>query len=175
MKAQKKNKKTSKKTPPLPTGDWSHRCATGGSKKLPEECKLMGNLDYKKVGHELSRISVKACNTADIYIAAPLSEINVITQVATNATDGIRIYNSNQMLEFARNKYGACEWFDAYEGEIISLVEQAILSQAQEFLPWPVSSWSSRIGDYRGKMGLRGSRYDLMEIFKKSLAVRRDP
>lgn len=150
-------------------GDWSHRCATGGSKKLPEECKLMDHLNYKKVAQNLCDVAEKSTQGADIYIAAPLSERDIIAQVASNATNGIRIFNSNQMVEFAQKKYGLCEWFPAYEGEIISLVEQAILSQVKEFMPWPTSSWSSRIGDYRAKIGLRNSRYNLMEIFGKSL------
>lgn len=149
-------------------GDWSHRCSATSSKQ-PPECKMMSKLNYKKVAEKLCQISKTATGGKNIYIAAPLSEIRIIEQVASNATSGIKIFNSNQMMQYASDKYGACSWFQDYEGEIISLVEQAIMSQVKEFLPWPTSSWSSRINDYRQKIHKWGSRYNLMQVFSESL------
>lgn len=149
-------------------GDWSHRCASHNTRP---ECKMMHKLNYQKVAENLCDISIKAARGKNIYIAAPLSEIGIINQVSTNATHNIKIFNSNNMISYAKSAYSGCKWFHDYTGEIISLVEQAILTQVKEFLPWPTSSWSSRIGDFRSKIGLRGSRYDLFKLFSESLRV----
>ena len=43
------------------------------------------------------------------------------------------------------NYLGCRTWYFDYFWEVLSLVEQAILVESDDFISWPASSWSSRV------------------------------
>lgn len=70
--------------------------------------------------------------------------------------------------------FNLCNWYHNYKGEILSLVEQAILADSKYFLYWPSSSWSSRISSLRKKLGGEITDEDdsVFNVFRNSAAMR---
>lgn len=137
-------------------GDWSHRCYRANK---PPECSIMKNLDLEKVSPALSQI-----REGNIYIAAPLSELDTIEKVAQSAPSGVKVYDSSQLMKWITDNYSDCSFFKDYEGEVVSLTEQALLTAIPEFLLWPTSSWSARIHDLRKQQGKSSQRESLLDV-----------
>ena len=88
----------------------------------------MKNLDLQKVAQELSKV-----REGNIYIAAPLSEKDTIDKISATAT-WTNVYDSSHLMSFMNKTYDDCSFFKEYEGEVLSLTEQAILTAVDEFL-----------------------------------------
>lgn len=88
--------------------------------------------------------------------------------IAGNA-DKSKIYDSSDLIKWLKSKYGSCKFYQDYEGEVISLVEQSILTSALDFLLWPSSSWSSRIADLRTQRAMDKKESPRSGLQKRSL------
>lgn len=153
-------------------GDWSRRCEVEKTIMPHEECGVMGNIDFKK----LSQILVNLAETDTfIYVAAPLTEIDTVKKLANHSNDkNIKFIFSDTLLEFFKQHYQACEWYEFYLDDVISLVEQHLLYNSVHFLLWPKSSWSSRISRLRGVANLAGrtprlQQSNLIDFLKQSV------
>ena len=102
------------------------------------------------------------------YIAAPLSETGTIQVIAGNAEKS-KIYDSSDLIKWLKSRYGSCKFYQDFEGEVISLVEQSILTSATDFLLWPSSSWSSRIADLRQQRAMERKDLPRSGLQKRSL------
>ena len=91
-------------------------------------------------------------NGGDIYIAAPTSEWPRMEEIAAEAhlNHDVEILFGPKLQEILDDVYGKCVWFDTWRGEVLSVVEQYILSGRDGFVHWPASSWSDRIRALRG-------------------------
>merc|ERR1711879_471619 len=121
----------------------------------------MKNLDINKVAEGLSKV-----RQGNIYIAAPLSEKDTIDSIAKIAT-WTNVYDSSQLMSWFNSSYSNCSFFKEYEGEVVSLTEQAILTEVEEFLLWPTSSWSARIHDLRKMQGKTQQRESLLDVLEQ--------
>ena len=72
------------------------------------------------------------------------------------------------MVNFMDENFSGGDWYNDYKGEVVSLVEQSFLQTVQEFVPWPSSSWSTRIVDLNHRMGKVDSKYTMMYLLSKS-------
>ena len=119
----------------------------GDFQSIPVECELMKKMNMTKLAKNLFSYS----NIGTVYIAAPSSEWDKINEVAILARQnfGYKIIYGEILEEVMLSNYGECEWLLNWKGEILSLVEQAIMRSAEEFIHWPSSSWSGRVRDLR--------------------------
>ena len=97
-----------------------------------------------------------------------------ISKAASLFSDHQQIYYGADLTKFLQEKYSKCGWYNHWKGEIISMVEQAVCSDAWEFYGWPVSSWSSRIWKVRKMFEIgdpkHGSKkYNTLVLLKESL------
>ena len=88
----------------------------------------MKNLDLNKVAQQLSNV-----RPGNIYIAAPLTEKDTIDQISKTAT-WTNVYDSSHLMGYFNKTYDDCSFYKEYEGEVLSLTEQAILTGVDEFL-----------------------------------------
>ena len=130
------------------THNWENRCAKRQENSLDHvksiECEIMPNLDVKKVAMKLIK------DQTGVYIAAPASEQSIIRGVIdSNLNSEVKLYFSDDLVAWLKRKYLNCDWFLKFPGEVVSLVEQAILAKSDDFCNWPGSAWSSRVLEVR--------------------------
>ena len=83
-----------------------------------------------------------------VYIACPPGEAKFIESVAAHIReDGILVHTTETLTEWLKDnrKVNTCEVAITYFEEVLSIVEQRLLTQVEHFLSWPVSSWSGRV------------------------------
>lgn len=110
-----------------------------------------------------------------VYIAAPPSEYKFIQKVSfllSKKSPGIKVFTLKDLLQFVQHKllahqYTSCQIFQQYADEIYSLLEQSLISDADYFYFWPLSTWSDRIiylrEEYYKKFGVRQENLDIIE------------
>ena len=128
--------------------DWSKRCgSTFDQASVPVECTLINKLNTTKLVQNLLDYS----NSGTVYVAAPISEWKKISELAVIARTqfNYRIIYGKMLQEVLWSGYQECKWFSDWNGEVLSLVEQAIMRAAEDFIYWPSSSWSGRVRDLR--------------------------
>lgn len=133
--------------------DWGSRCKF---KKPPAECEIREEMSNVIA---VSKVLLKQINAIDlahksVYISCPPSEIEFIKLVG----DSLRVFDENlevkstaDMFDFLKEnrKLNTCRVGLKYFDEILSVVEQSLLTQVEHFLSWPVSSWSGRVHQLR--------------------------
>lgn len=130
--------------------DWSKRCNSpdnSQNSEMPIECSLINKLNSTKLVKNLMAYA----NAGTVYIAAPNSEWDKMSELAILARKyfNFRIIYGEMLEEVLVSEYRECEWFGDWKGEVLSLVEQAIMRVSDEFIYWPSSSWSGRVRDLR--------------------------
>ena len=170
--------------------DFNNKCAKRAPKDRPQECKLVKNIDFKKLAKNLFVFS----NFLNIYVAAPATSVKSLLPLSTFSGDEFsqennsnaskesedsdyegesnqrftsKIYTSKDLKKFLDENFENHEFYKHYEGEAVSLVEQCILSKLDYFYPWPVSAWSIRVLTVRERNGL-GNRMDLFKLLENS-------
>lgn len=143
------------------SGDWSNRCRPGWGKSKnktnPLECQIMPYLNFNKVAYNFNQLALKigrhpSDQLSNIYIAAPIEEMDTINKIKERSEHKVNLLTLIDLLKFIDQNFYHCAWWHNYRGEVVSLTEQALLTSAEYFLWWPVSSWSYRILDLRNKI-----------------------
>lgn len=174
--------------------DWSKRCdlswTKGGVRENPPECNLVTNLDFDKLALNLldmlmdlntdvTTFDINGEKVANIYIAAPPSEITFIKSLSRHVNfhikenknyDQIRvkIYQIKDLTRLMFKHYSRCPWFSKYQSDAISLAEQAILTQVSAFYFFNTqSSWGKRVVDRRRFLG-RLDNLSIIPVLEKS-------
>ena len=133
--------------------DWGQRCDAEiferehPNEQMPVECELMNKLNMSTLAQTLAGYS----KGGDVYIAAPPSEWSRIQELSLVSGDkyDVEVVYGEMLEEVLATYFGDCEWYKKWKGEILSLVEQAILSGTDEFMEWLNSSWSGRVRELR--------------------------
>ena len=154
--------------------DWAERCTLylNENGQAPEECSLINNLDYEKFLVNLKSASESSdISSKSFYIAAPENEkdtMNLLKQTAEKLN--LKIYTLTDIETILNKRFHTCSWLlrENYKIEVISLVEQEILTKMDVFYDWKGSSWSDRIRDYRWEILEKATRQNLFDIFANS-------
>ena len=167
--------------------DWSNRCSANWAKdhngKVDEICGYMEKLDYEKVAANLYKVGSKFATAVtqpvsneslSIYIASPPSEepkIKKIKQAAQEISTNFKIYHGPDLEKFIRSEnYDTCDYYKNFQGEVVSLTEQAILTSARKFFYLAqTSSWTWRIMDRRKKLYGSAESESLVGLLGESL------
>ena len=170
--------------------DWSKRCSVLWTKKglreNPEECGLIDNLSFDKlaenileIGESIGKSIEKQQTSINIYIAVPPTELSLTYKtLISKIEEKEKSSKSKFNFQFINinfppyssllKAYNQCNWFKNYQNDVISLTEQAIMSEVSQFYYFTnESSWSKRVIDRRVVLGREGN-FPLMEILEKS-------
>ena len=180
-------------------GDWSGRCDVNWGvlhqgRPNPPECKFMDRINYEKLGAKLVALARKLGSIDNdskksikyIYISSPPSELNVTKKIINQVNiylqadrrwlsskpteqPKVKVLNVNSLKGILQKYYINCPWHFNYKQDVISLAEQAILSDAFEFRFFNMdSSWGKRIIDRRNVLG-KGRSYSVIPILADSV------
>ena len=146
------------------------------TKKPPKECEILPKLDCDKLAENL--VNFKA-NISSVYISSPPSEEAVILKIIkaaeklrSNASNekNVKFYFGRDLINFLDQNYQNCDYYQKYQGEVISFTEQAILSKSRHFLFWSMaSSWSKRINDRRREVFGEKFSSGVMDLLERSV------
>lgn len=128
-------------------------------------------IDYEKFGGFLSEIFTNQT----IYIAAPTSQFSHLYELQKGATS--RILFGDSLEKYLKEKYRNCTILYDFYGEIFSLAEQRICTEANYFVPWPKSTWSGMVNLNRLKLQKEEKKvhsfndvHDIIAAYKKSIS-----
>ena len=132
--------------------DWKMRC---GKVNPPKECRILSELNPTLIAevifeHVESFSFTKEAKNYNIYISSPPDQNKFLKKVSDHlkqiSKEKYRTFTTIELREWMMNHVpSACDTIQEYFEDVLSTVEQAILSKSISFLPWPSSSWSGRI------------------------------
>ena len=163
-------------------GDWSHRCKANFH-KVPKECHFMKNLDDAGVQRVFSNHNLNETLSAQdkivIYIASPPSEAKFIARIVNELKkhhpNNIYMTTADLKPWLEKNDVRNCKYARTYFEEVLSVLEQCILSSAKQFFPWPSSSWSGRVVQLRPEnTRMRERGFNLVDLIEKTVDLEKE-
>lgn len=163
-------------------GDWSQRCKSNFH-KVPKECHFMKNLDDQAIEKVFSNHNLNSNLTAQdrtvLYISSPPSEANFIKRIVSRLhkthPNNIYMTTADLKLWLSKHKVKNCEYARTYFEEVLSVLEQCILSSSQQFFPWPASSWSGRVVHLRPeKVRMKERGFTITDLIEKTVDLEKE-